>query len=76
MKEGHVGKGERVVDVECLCDLESVCVVLSGGDILMCNTTSMEVRLNASTCCMHFMPCSPYQILVQFHCLPTIPLHS
>lgn len=39
---GHVTAGDVIVGMEFVSDLESVCLAVAGGDILMYNTLSGE----------------------------------
>jgi len=40
---GHMSKGDTAIGVEFISDLESVCLALRGGDLLLCNVHTHQV---------------------------------
>ena len=40
---GHLTQGDRLVGIEHISELDSLCVASCGGEVLTCNTLSDEV---------------------------------
>ena len=49
--EGHLTQGDRLVGIEHVSELDSVCVASRGGEVLTCNFLSDEV------CHTMLLPC-------------------
>ena len=55
--EGHVTQGDRLVGIEHVSELDSVCVASRGGEVLTCNFLSDEVWHTMVLPCMHACVC-------------------
>lgn len=56
----HMASGDRVIDMEYLTDAESVCLALSGGNILLYNIATGELdsvgEIEVGVVCMGWSP--------------------